>query len=498
MNQNADMTLQKTSTPAVAGQLEPTSHPPTATRRWRRAAVASVVVCGMVFSGFSVLPSVLLNTGLRDQFLNARLEHTGLQLSSASAVGGWLTPVAIRDVRLADPSGQVLIQIDEISTSRTVTGLLSDRRDLGQLRLIKPKIQLTLDEDGNLPPDLFRDPPDAGGGTGPVFELQVKDAAFILAVPWRRLPIVELDGLTIDASVEPTPTGRQLTIEPVVLLDHAPLSESHTEQNLALVAPVLSQSTELSGTVSASLDRLVQPLDGDEPPVLQLSGRTTFHEVDARLKQDWVMELSRLVGRTIGKQVPDRLQIARDSEVRFRVNEAGIYHEGLAFLLPDIAPDMAIQSAGLVGLDETLDLALSINLPEVLPRNSFLSVVSKMTRLPFRIQVKGTVDEPRLVMPAGLSLVDQLARNLQPASADEPPPSIGESVGRIVGSTLSEPDRKKPESIVSGVLNIIRAARQSEDAPADEESAEEKSADASESKSEKRRQRKDRRRGKSL
>lgn len=507
MNQNSEMTLQKTTKPgespgefpagSAPGRLEPSLRSP---RRWRRAAVASVVVCAMVLSGAAIAPSVLLNTGLRDAFLNSKLQHTGLTLSSGSAVGGWLTPVSILDVRLTDATGQVKVHVDQISSSRTLTGLIANAEDPGLVQLVEPDIQLTLDEEGRLPAGLFAQK-QPSAQSKPVFRLQVTDAAFTLAVPWRRLPIVELDRLNVEAAVAPTPAGRVLTIEPVVLLDRAPLSEEHTEQNLALIAPVLSQSTELNGAASVSLDRIEQNLDGDQPISLQLSGTAVFHQLDARLKQDWAREVSRLAGRAVGRQVPDRLEVTRDSEVRFRVNSAGIYHEGLAFLLPDIAPDLTIQSSGIVGLDETLDLALTINLPELLPRNPIMSVLSKMTRLPFRVQVKGTVDDPQLVMPPGMSLVDQLSRNLQPESAGGPPPSIGESVGRIVGSTLSEPDPAKPESIAGSVLNIIRAAQRKEaQADGDSEADAKQAADEDRStgRKEKRQQRKERRQNRSL
>ena len=444
-------------------------------RSWRRAAVASSVVGGMLISGLAVLPLAVMNSSHRDQILNERLSKQGLTATSESGSGSWVTPIVISNLELRDETGRLSIVIRELRTSRTVFGLLMNGGSLGKFTLLEPTVKVELDENGKLPPGLFAKEDDEDAEQKPGFEIEVVDGEFELSVPWRPLPIVELDDLDITTSVTNKDGGRWLDVSPVQIFDHEQISESHTEQNLALIAPVLSQSTALSGEISARLNGITVQLDADPSPAIPFSGEAVFHSVEARLKKEWTTQISQMIGKTIGAEIPDRLEIAKDSSVEFSVDEEGIHHQGLAFLLPEIARDMQIQSSGTVGLDEQLNLALAVQMPQIASSNPLMAVFSKMMRMPFQLQVKGTVDEPTLVSPAGFSVVDQMSRNLSPDAQVAEPPSVQNSVLGLVGATTSDDPEEVAGGVVSGVLNIIRAAKKAkENAPPKEKPAKEK------------------------
>ncbi len=428
--------------------------------------MATTVLGGMLFSGFTILPTAVMSSAHRDAMLNERFEKLGITAKSETGGGSWVTPVTMNNVVFKDETGQVEVTIREVRTSRTISGLLMHGGDLGKITLVDPVIHIALDEDGRLPPKLRAGDRQGNrnddslwtGKDQPAFAVEVQNAEFVLSVPWRPVPIVELDNLNASLAVTNEDEGRFLQIDPVQLLDHEPLSELHTEQNLALIAPVLSQSTELAGDVSVRLEGVRARLDGADKPQIPIAGEAVFHSVEARLKKEWVTQISQLTGRIAGTSVPDRLEIVRDSLVAFQVDDRGIHHQGLVFLLPEIASNLNIESSGMVGLDESLDLALSVQFPQFATETPFLAAFSKLTRLPFHLSVVGTVSEPKLVSPPGFSMLDQMAQSVDP-NASTQPPSVPAAVMDLIGSASNPDSGEATEGVVGGILNIIRSAK---------------------------------------
>lgn len=448
-------------------ESEKSESSPSPKRRWRRAAVTTSVLGGMLFSGLAVLPFAVMNSTHRDEMLNSRFEPLGLTIVTESGSGSWVTPVVLSNVKLKDKTGRVQCVIKEIRTSRTVTGLVLNGGDLGKITIVQPNITVQLDDEGKFPPGLFaNDLPDDPSQPKPNVAFEIIDAGFTLSVPWRSIPIVELFDVDIAAAISNKEDGRWLEVSPVQLMDKQAIDDRHSQQNLAFIAPVLSLSTDLAGEASVQLHELSVRLDAKEDKSIRASGEAVFHSVEARLEKDWVVQISRMLGQSIGANLPDRLQIARDSRVDFAVDEQGVHHTGLAFLLPEIVGNMNIQSSGTVGLDETLDLAMNVQLPQLGGGNAFMSLLSQMTQLPYTLQVKGTVAEPKLVMPKGFSLADQMAHNMNPENPPSEPPSVANSVFDLIGSASSPDPQERTGGILGGVLNLIRAGeRAKENAP---------------------------------
>ena len=440
--------------------MEKSETSPAPKRRWRKAAAATSVIGGILLSAVTVLPVAVLNSSHRNEILSAEAAKYGLTASAESASGSWVTPIVLHNVVLEDETGRVRCVIDEVRTSRTITGLLFNGGDLGTFTLDHPAISIAMDEEGNLPPGLFPEQLEEDSDTAkPAFAVEALNTEIVLSVPWRPVPIVELGGLDAYAAVTNEEDGRWLEVSPVQVFDHALISEEDTEQNLALVAPVLTQTTGVSGEMSVVLDGARMQLDAEEAGPIPLSGQVTFHAVEARLKEQWVRQMGQLLGRVVGARLPDRLQIVRNSAVRFFVDQRGIHHQGLAFVLPDLAQGMNIQSAGMVGLDETLDLALNVQLPLLRNSNAFLSAINRVTSLPFQLKVTGTVDAPKLETPPGMSVVDKMSRNTNPTQHTNDPPPVTDSVIRMIGSASSGNSDEAVSGVVGGVLNIIRSAK---------------------------------------
>ncbi|HIE99058.1 MAG TPA: hypothetical protein EYG03_16060 [Planctomycetes bacterium] len=433
---------------------------------WRRAVVATSVLGGMLFSGAAILPTAVMRSTYRDTLLNTAFSKYGLTASSAAALGGWLTPVSFQQISLSDEAGQIHGTIRQIHTSISLFSLLTGDGDLGTITLIEPELQVALDEDGKLS---LQTPDEPQQPLTRNVAFEVVNGGFQLSVPWRPLPIVDIDDLDIAGAVTNEPDGRWLSLDPVQIFAHEPVSEAHTEQNLALIAPVLSQSTALSGKVSVMLHSTRIQLNDEAASRFSIRGAAVFHTVNARLKQDWVSQISQLVGQVSGNTVPDRLEIARNSTVDFKVDSIGIHHSGLAFLLPEIADQMRIESSGMVGLDETLDLSLQVQLPLIAPSNPFTAFISKLTLAPIALQVKGTVSDPKLIGPP---ILDELSKRIAPEQYTQQPADVTGAVMQLLGTVTTPDNAPGAEGVPGGIIELIRSIKKArEDAPPKEKPA---------------------------
>lgn len=445
-------------------------------RKWRRAKVAASVLLGMVFSGFVVTPTVIMNSAYRDQALNGALNEKGLRITTESGSGSWISPLKLTGIHLTDETGALDVQIESIMTDRSLISLMMNRHNLGTIIINSPQIRLALDEEGELPESLRKNlEPDEAGAEGPGKQarpdiaFQVWDAAIELTVPWREVPIVDVDELEIVGQVQTNVEGqRWLDLNAIQVFDHESLTDLHTEQNLALVAPVLSQTTALNGEVSLKLDPIHHQLHVDDGPGIQITGHAVLHSVRATLTQDWARQLSSMMGRARGQNSASTLEVVRDSRVDFEVTEDGVYHEGLAFVLPQTLGQTQVASSGTVGFDEQVNLAFQVQLPTPQIGGAFMATLGRLLSGPLVMTVTGTISEPKLSPPPGFGLTEQLAENLRPGSTLEPAPPVQQSVMEILG-TSARGSRDPGGDVTGNILDIIRAAR---DAKAARENAE--------------------------
>lgn len=454
----------KTRTEAVSSGQKPPSR-----QRWRKAFVATSILAGMLGSGVALTPGIVLHSGYRDVVLTRVLGRQKLSVTSTSGSGGWLTPIRIDGIRLIDRNEQVEITISSLQLSKSVFELIRNRSDLGQIAVIQPKVHIRLNEDGKLTG--FQSDPEADSSSGEnpkrhrlnVEQLQfdIVDSSFRLDVPWRKLPIVDLNSIDISGQITTDADGKWLSVNPIEIFNHQPLSREHSEQNLAMIAPILSQVTQISGEVSVHLNAVRHQLDGGSGGLPQLSGSTVFHSMNAELLPKWSNSIRRLMSSSTTDQLPARLEIAKDSGVTFKVDADGVHHQGLAFLLPDIARDLRIESSGVVHTDESLDMNLSVQLPHGNGAGSFLNMLTRMTRIPISLRVVGTVSEPKLVMPEGLTMLDDLSMRLSPDGTVEPPKEVPGAVKDLIRSAVGSTPGTPPDQLTGNIIELIRAIRQS-------------------------------------
>lgn len=437
---------------------------------WRRRGVVttSVLFC-MLGAGICLAPTLLIATSLGSRLLNSAIANEELTATVESATGGWFAPLVFHDVHIANADGQVVWTVKEIRTSKGLLFFITDPVHIGEIRLLGSSLKVHLNADGTWPLKSAVQPSKSE------LSFRIEDGSLELSVPWRPIPIVELSQLTVTGNIGPDVDGhRMLNFDPVQVLDHEALSDAHSQQNLALIAPVLSQSTALSGSASVWLDEIHIPLDknpafdvnsgdlsgteqGDRTNSL-IRGRAEFHELEARLKEPWTRQLTALIGQVSGKSLPDRILILKDSTVEFSVSKDGITHDGLVLLLPQLAPDLTITSSGIVRLDETLDLLLTLHVPKIVPAGGpLLSLLTQLSATPMQLRVVGTVSEPRLQLPEGTNLLGDLTRRIAPAQYTDEPPPLPSAVMGLIQNIGSQDREQAKQNLPGNILNLIRA-----------------------------------------
>ena len=360
----------------------------------------------------------------------------------------------------------------EIQTSKGLLSFITDPDQVGDIRLTDSAVKISLDDDGKWP---FNKPSKQSNSE---FAFHIKGGSLEINAPWREVAIVEISKLTIDGNIANGANGkRRLHVDPIQILDHEPLSESHTQQNLALIAPVLSQSTELSGNASVWLDEINIPIGqavtadsttamdsatkDDLSGSIPIRGRAELHWLEARLKENWTKQLTAIIGQVSGSVIPNQIQVLKDSKIEFSVTNEGIHHSGMVFLLPELAKEMRITSSGSVHLDETIDLLLQLNVPKIVQTGRpFLAMLSQIMSMPIQLRVLGTVSEPKIQLPEGMNLLGRLTNQVSPAQHTEDGPELPSAVMDLVQNVGSHDREQAKKDLPGNILNLIRAVDQ--------------------------------------
>lgn len=199
----------------------------------------------------------------------------------------------------------------------------------------------------------------------------------------RQLPQLDLATQPISVSI---PQG--------VMLDRIALTEDICADWLRFLSPLLADATRPSGTFS--LDSDAGKFQLEHMSEANLSGRIQIHQGQVRpgpLADEILGMVSALkaVQPKAGGATDDFLFLKMPNQiVEYRVVEGRVYHAGFNFKVGDFT----FTSNGSVGLDETLDLVVSMQFPEALANRGPLLQALQNETLDFKIT--GTMDHPKI------------------------------------------------------------------------------------------------------
>jgi hypothetical protein len=358
---------------------------PTPKRRWRRAIRILGLFAILLVALIAAAPWIVAHTGLRDTAINAILASPSVTASSDSASFGWFSPLSVQGLHLKSTNNHVDIRVENFAAEKSPYQLWSSAPDLGTIRAEKPHVILEWPLDVQIPERHHH-------LIEPTFTAIVTDAALTLRLSGQDEPAIDVDGINMTCRVEKAEEGRVLTLDPVVIFERRKLTPERASNLLHLIDPTMSDTPEISGEYSLSLDKLRIPIgiSRDEAVKrIELDGKLVLHQVSTKAKSPMQHALVQLVADMNGKHASEVVRLAQDSAIHFQVRDGRLYHEGLRIGLPDIDPALQIASRGSVGLDKTLDLY--VDLPH-------LDAGERKAKGPAKCRITGTIDNPKIAV----------------------------------------------------------------------------------------------------
>ncbi|TWT96864.1 hypothetical protein Pla108_26390 [Botrimarina colliarenosi] len=217
---------------------------------------------------------------------------------------------------------------------------------------------------------------------------------------------------TAAATLDPPPSA--LSLQPGPLVSKVAMSQEVTERVLKFIAPVLADATRIEGQFSMSLREFAVPLapPAGSPPQGRAAGVLDIHQVRVMpgpAVAEWVGAVKQIAGMardgvSAVAQPGDSVLVAIDNTpVEFEMVNGRVYHRGLQFYVGDAL----VQSAGSVGVDESLDLVLSVPILDtwIDRRPKYLGGLRGQV---LKIPVQGTMSRPKINRDAFTQMSSQL------------------------------------------------------------------------------------------
>lgn len=127
-------------------------------------------------------PTIVLHTPLRQQVLSRLVPTEVGSVTAESITAGWLTPISATGIVLYDDAGNRLADIQRLSLTKSIAGLMGDSRALGTIRLESPVVYALVRSDGSNIEDAIarangasqqRDEQLAVASGGPTYRLEI-------------------------------------------------------------------------------------------------------------------------------------------------------------------------------------------------------------------------------------------------------------------------------------------------------------------------------------
>jgi hypothetical protein len=329
-------------------------------------------------------PWIVAHTGLRNRAMNAILASPSVTASSDSASFGWFSTLSVRGLHLTSTNSHVDVRVEEIVLGRSPLQLWSSAPDLGTIKVEKPHVLLVL------PLDVQVQRP--GDRLEPTFMAIVSNAGLTVRLKEQDEPVIDVEDINVTFRVEKADEGRVLTLDPLVIFDRRKLTHKLASRLLHLFDPTISDNSQISGSVSLTLDKLRIPIGVSRARAvkrMEMEGTLVLHDVSTEVSNPMRQVLVQLVADMNGKEASHVVRLKQDAEIRFQVRDGRLYHEGLRIGFPDIDPELQLTSCGSVGLDKTLDLFVE------LPR---LDKALRKAKSPAKCRITGTIGNPKVTV----------------------------------------------------------------------------------------------------
>lgn len=399
-------------------------------------------VLAIVFVIALLLPVLLGKTALRDFVLNSIVNSEKLTLQSTDASLGYFSPTSISGLKIQTISRNSTVSFEQIAADRSWFSMLLSRPNLGNFRFIRPAVDITVEnQDSKETPGLVSHDTGAAALLLPNLTAEIVDGHVQVRTLQDEPPPLDISGINAKVRLKRQDSLSILILEPTLVFDHQPLTPQLCGQGLQLIAPLLADEVSATGEFSLNLTKCEVPVgatsDGNQEKAqaMQISGQLALHSASVSLKNTLASNALDTVMKLAGVNLPGALTVAENVTVDFSVIDGRIHHSGLALILPQEDRTIEIVSSGSVGLDETLDLTVSIKLPEGLLGKG--AVRDMLTSQPIELKVTGTLEAPKFSV-SGKQGILQSFGNLIELTEKDPSDSSSAEVGSALTDVLGD------------------------------------------------------------
>ena len=126
------------------------SAPPPRRRRYK-GLLFLVGVAALVWFA----PAIVAHTPLKQKFIDRALANAQGRAEVGSAQLGWFSPVVLRNVKLLDAEGELVVEVVRVESERSLLTLARDQAHIGKWRVEEPTIYLELRPGGSNLEDIF-------------------------------------------------------------------------------------------------------------------------------------------------------------------------------------------------------------------------------------------------------------------------------------------------------------------------------------------------------
>lgn len=410
------------------------------------------------------LPTIVATTGLHNAILGRAAEGRELSVSADSATLAWFSPVTLRstDVKRDDLSWAVTTET--FSTDKTLLQLLLAPSDVGTINLDRPTVVLhPIVSSGT-------DDENEAAGTKTIYpplRVVVREGAVELRTAEKPEPVISIDGISFVGRTEVANETSMLIVEPVKLFDHRELTRDLCDQGLQLIAPFLSEAATVTGQLTVELDEFQIPIgtvtSEQRVQMTRIGGRMMLHQVETGLKNPLLAEIASVLTTMSGGRF-STVRASEETYVDFRVENGRVHHEGLTLLVPEFASDLTIRTSGWVDLDENIDLQILVNVSGL--ASSRIELLSSLMQAPLEIRMTGTLKHPRISLPAGQNLLDQLTGRFGEltggggSTRGNGKSNLTGAISDVVGGLVEDSDvRPDVKETARGIFNLIGVIR---------------------------------------
>ena len=411
-----------------------------ALKRKRIGALLFFSILAAVFVWFS--PVIIAKSSYRDAVLNSIANAPEYQLSSSNASFGWLTPLVIDDLVIAKRDQSITLRIQKLTSSKSWFALWLSSPDLGVFSVDRPELEVVaggaeMAAEGSHQPS----------SSLPTLTAVVSNAHVVVFHENSHQPEIDLDNIDLTIEMENNDSVDFLSMGAIQVFDRLELTPEVCNQGVQLVVPSLANEVNIQGSVSFELTRFRLPLGTDSDEFrnrFEAEGVLQLHRFSAGINNETTKRLAMMFAEILELgEVPDDWRLTDGATLNFQVRDGRVVHDGLAMLLPDVAPGFSIRSSGTVSLDEQVELSVSANLPTELLGESGLA--KKVSQTPIEIRIVGSLEETRALLPADPKWVFALSDDLLSESLSSEEQDLAEDLIKFIAELHAESGEQAPQ-----------------------------------------------------